>query len=83
MTGRSLGSPEAWDFLPTWTVDLSYDTVDFSSILETHLARAGWNSGQALIVHIVDDGSSSGHFRQAKAREESTTLCAELRVTYS
>jgi len=83
LIGRSLGSSFTWDGEQIWSPDGTYDTDNFSAILETHLARAGWASGQALTVHIIDDSSSNNTHRDPKSRDYTSTLCAELRVTYT
>jgi len=67
--------------VPGYSDNGVYDTVDFSSILETHLARSGWSSGNALTVHVVDDGGTAGRF--VDSRNQSATTCAQLRVEYT
>jgi hypothetical protein len=83
LLGRPLGASIPWDGEQIWSDGNTYDSDDFSSILETHFARAGWNTGQALTVHIINDASSNNTHRDAKAYDLSTTLCAELRVSYA
>lgn len=82
LNGREVGSAVAWDGEGSWIDGNDYDSPDFSGILQTHFARSGWASGQALIVLILDDGSDDGARRIFKARELTTVNCAQLRVDY-
>ena len=82
LTGRSLGSGVAWDGVSGFTAGSFYNTVDFKTILQTHVRRAGWAAGQALTVHILNGGSGDTKWRAVKSHELTTTECAELIVTY-
>ena len=80
----NLGAAEAWNAVPLWTSGNYYDSIDISTILETHLARAGWVSGQALIVYFMENSSSANAFRQWRSHNYLTGADApELIVTYT
>ena len=55
----SLTSGVAWDNLPTWFDGVEYSTPDLSTQLKEVTDRAGWLSGNAVILVIEDDGSPS------------------------
>jgi len=80
--GRVLSSPVAWDNVVSYTAESLYDTIDFSDILETHLARDNWptEGGNSLMV-IIKDNSSSG-YRRVYSRTDSATKQAKLIVEY-
>jgi len=81
---NNLGAAVAWNAVPLWTSGNSYDSIDISTILETHLARAGWVSGQALMVYFMENGSSAGAFRQWRSHKYLTGADAPiLTVNYS
>lgn len=82
--GRDLTSAVAWNSIGAWSDGVTYDSPELYTILQNVIDRAGWNSGQALIVHIRDNASSSNAIRLLQPYEQSPvgTLSAELRVTY-
>ena len=65
----SLTAGVAWDNLPTWNDGAEYQTPDLSAILEAVVGRAGWVSGNAIILIIEDDGSPSTVHRKLSAYE--------------
>jgi len=72
-----------WNPVPVQTADLNYTTPDFSSAVQEVINRAGWASGNALMVLIDNNGSSTNALRQEKAFESSSSLCALLSITYT
>ncbi|MDI6785068.1 MAG: hypothetical protein QMD92_00005, partial [bacterium] len=70
----------AWDSVGAWTVDLKYNTPSLVTILQTIIDRAGWNSGQAIMVVIKDNASSDLAHREGKSNVYGP---AELHVTYT
>lgn len=81
--GASLTSGIDWDSIGAWTTGNTYDTPDISSILQAITDRGGWASGQAVIVHILDNGSSTNAYRRSATYENATYSEAELIVSYS
>ena len=65
----SLTAGVAWDNLPAWYDGIEYQTPDLSDILEAVIGRAGWESGNAVILIIEDDGSPSDVHRKISAFE--------------
>lgn len=56
----SLTEAVAWNNVESWSSDYAYNSVDFKTILQTIINRAGWSSGNALQTIIKNNGSSSG-----------------------
>jgi hypothetical protein len=80
--GRSLTSAVAWDAVAAGTTGGTFDTPDLSSILQDVIDRPGWATGQAIVVHIVDNGSDYAAWRQGASLENTTHAEPELRVSY-
>lgn len=64
------------------TAGSNYTTPDISSVIQEIVNRAGWVSGNALQILIDNNGSSANARREEKAYDLSTTLCAQLSITY-
>lgn len=60
-----------WDISSEWGSGTTYDSPDFSSSVQEVLAESFWDSGDALIVAIQDDGSSAGNYRSITSRDGS------------
>jgi len=82
LNGRPRTSAVGWNSLPVWTINNSYDTPPLAAILQDVIDRGGWASGNAITVHIRDNGSSTSGLRAPKSHNLSTADAAELRVTY-
>lgn len=63
LIGRSLTTGTAWDAVEAMAFGVYYDTVDFTSDLQEVIDRGGWASGQAVTVHILDNGSTYNDHR--------------------
>ena len=73
-----------WSGVAGWTGDESYDSPELKSILQLITDRAGWATGQALMVVIKDNSSSESAFRRTYSYEWSGAgESATLIVTYS
>lgn len=46
-----------WDNIPPWDNDVWYESPDISSIIQEIVNRAGWQSGNAIVIFWEDDGS--------------------------
>jgi len=55
----------AWNSIAAWTDGTTYDTPSLVSILQDIIDRVGWGSGQAVMVVIKDNSSSSNANREA------------------
>jgi hypothetical protein len=83
--GRSLTSAVAWNSIPSWTDgEKGSDTTspDISSILQDVIDRAGWNSGQAVCVQLIDNGSTNPRI-MSTIEYNSGTEKAELYVEWT
>jgi len=49
----------AWDTSTTWVDETQYDSPELKTILQTVVDRAGFASGQAVMVLLQDDGSAA------------------------
>lgn len=78
----ALTAAVAWDNLGGTTPNVDFDTPSLSSILQGIVNRVGWVSGNGVMVIIKDNLSVSGASRNAKAMENSFTLCPRLIVEY-
>ena len=83
LLGRDLTSAVAWNDLSAWVEDSTYDTPDLTSILQDVIDLGGWASGQALQVHIRNNGSSVSAFRTAVAYDGTPADSAELIISYN
>lgn len=83
LTGRSLGDSLAWDGVGGWTGGTWYDSPDLTEELQAVINRAGWASGNAIQVHIRNNGSSSNAYRTASTYNDSASNAAKLVVTYT
>jgi len=83
LLGRPLTSAVAWNNLPAWTLDSTYDTPDLSSILQDVIDRGGWSSGNALMLHVRNNSSTAGAYRAIITFDAYTGKSAELIVSYT
>jgi hypothetical protein len=79
--GRPLTSAIAWSSVPSFTSGNNYDTPEVKTILQDVIDRPGWASGQAIGVHIIDNGSTGR--RRVASYEHGTYTAAQLVITYS
>jgi hypothetical protein len=68
--------------VPSWTGGNVYTSADFTSALQEIVNRGGWASGNALIIRLDNDASTSGHYRQFRTHDNSTPY-PTINVTYS
>lgn len=84
--GKAVTAAVAWNSVGSWTADTAYNTPDISSIVQTVISRAGWASGNALMVLHKDNGSSTNAYRPpygyGTGGGESTTKASKLYITY-
>ena len=72
-----------WDAVSVWTIDTDYNSPSITTIIQEIINRAGWVSGNDLVIFIADNGSSDSANRTFKAYDQDTNYCARLTVTYS
>jgi hypothetical protein len=63
LIGRSLTTGTAWSAVESMTGGSYYDSPDILDEVQEVIDRGGWSSGQALIIHVLDNGSSSSAYR--------------------
>lgn len=61
----ALTSGTAWTSIPAWVDGTQYDSIDFAAELQAVVSRAGFASGQAVMVLIKDNASSNSAGRSA------------------
>lgn len=84
LRGLSLTAGVAWSSLAAWTDGNDYDTVDIKAEVQAVIDRAGWSSGNKIGVHVLDNISSAGAYRQPSAFDYLAGAEApELRITYT
>ena len=86
-TGLALTSAVAWNSISAWTyleAAAAELTPDFSTLVQAVVGRAGWVSGNALMVVIHDNSSSTDARRSAYQRSASnTSYLPALSITYT
>ncbi len=44
----------AWEEVPHWTEDTTYDSPDIACVVQEIVDRSGWNSGQDMMIYVED-----------------------------
>jgi hypothetical protein len=83
LLGRSLTTGTAWSSVGSWTGSSWYDSADIASELQAIVDRAGWVENNAVTAHVLDNGSSSGAYRQPQGYEAGASYAVKLVVDYS
>lgn len=48
-----------WNNVPTFTTDVDINSVDFTSVVQEMVNRSDWNSGDAMLIYVEDNGSTA------------------------
>ena len=81
--GLSLTTAIAWNSIPTWNIASQYDTPDLTSIVQGLVEKISWSSGNAMMILLKNNGSSSQAFRTANDFADfSGTRKAELHISW-
>lgn len=74
-----------WDITSVWTASTNYPSVSFPSPIQEVVDRAGWVSGNALVVVWKDDNSplTEHNWRQVVSYNQSATFAPKLDIEYS
>lgn len=72
-----------WDFTTDWTTDDEYDSPDFKASIQKVIDRSGWSYGNALMIHIDDDGSSTDARRDPHDYSSDSAKATKLTIVYS
>jgi hypothetical protein len=78
--GRARTSYVSWT-VGSWTADTWYSSSSIVSCLQTVINRAGWVSGNDIVVFCEDDGTST-QSRSANNYDFSSSSAAKLIVTW-
>jgi len=78
----SLTSPAAWNNVAAYTTDGKYDTVDIKTPVQTIINLAAWASGNALVVVLKNNSSSTNAIRWVHTLEQGADVCPILIITY-
>lgn len=72
------------DAVSAWVAGTTY-SFDLTAVIAEIIAQAGWASGNAVQIFVMNNVSSAGTavWRRPKSHETSTSLCAELDITYT
>ena len=58
-------------------------TFDVTTAVQEILDRAGWSSGNAIVVLVDNNGSASNEWQEFEAYDHSTTLAPKLQIVYT
>lgn len=73
----------AWDNVEAWTSGSSYNTPDFKTSFQELVDRLDWEAGNACVVFVRDNSSTTDNFRRIRTYENgSTPKLATLVVGY-
>lgn len=73
----------AWDFTLSDTDDTGVESADFSAAAEEVFALVGWALGQAIQVHLNDDGTGNGVAQAWASYDHASYAAPEIDITYS
>ena len=82
LTGRSLTTGTSWT-VGAWSASIWYSSPEVKAELQAVVDRVGWSSGNSVMVHILNDGSTVDVLRRMASYDSSSSLAAKLDITYS
>lgn len=71
-----------WNDQPAQVINVPFDTPDFTNVLQEIVNRAGWASGNAIIIFLDDNGSATSGRRSGDSWDWSSGRAPKLDVTY-
>ena len=80
---RTLTSSASSWTLGSWSSGSDYTSTDLATAIQEVIDRAGWASGNAIVVVASDNGSSSSATRTWRTYDGSSTLAPKLAITYT
>ena len=76
-----------WDNIPVWIPNTWYDSPDITTVIQEIVNRAGWASGNAIVIFWDDFDNRSPHMAQgtrgADSYDESPITAPKLVITYT
>jgi hypothetical protein len=83
-TGKAVTSAYADWTIPAWTSGTWYDSPEIKTVIQEIVNRAGWVSGNAMMLLHKDNGSSVGAFRMISSYDRTgNTDGPKLVIEYS
>lgn len=82
VVGRSLTTGINWSGIGSWTVGNSYDSPSLVSDLQDVIDKGGWASGQSIVAHIVDNGSTANARRNPATYNHASYNAPQLIVSH-
>ena len=73
----------AWDNIATFSDSVAGSTADFTSAVQEYTDRAGRASGNAILVMIVNDASTTDAIRYVATYENATRAAPQLDIDYT
>jgi hypothetical protein len=73
----------AWDSVGTWTAVDSYQSSDIKTVIKEVVDRAGWTTGNNLMIVHKDDSSSDNAYRGGHSYDGGMARSSILLVDYS
>lgn len=78
---KAVTAAVAWNSIGAFTAGTWYDSPELKTILQAVIDRAGWASGNAIMVLMKDNGSSN--YRRMNDYDDGASYAAKLVVTYT
>ena len=72
-----------WLALNIWTAGASRSAPDIASIIQEIINRAGWSSGNALVIYVIDNGSDTNANRYITDYSGNAGQAAHLTIDYT
>lgn len=73
----------AWTSGTSWTAGNSYNTPDISTIVKEIVDRAGWASGNAMVIEIFETSGTGSNRRAAATYDHATYAEPVLTIDYT
>jgi hypothetical protein len=81
--GKAVTGAVAWNSLPTFSSGTRYTSPELKTIAQTVVNRAGWSAGNAMMVLIKNNGSTSNKYKSVSDYHADSTYAAILYMTYT
>lgn len=72
-----------WDVTATWSNTYWYDSPEIKNIVQQIIDRAGWSSGNALMILVKEDGSTTNKYRLPSSYNSASDRGPKLYVEWT
>jgi hypothetical protein len=74
-----------WDGIGAWTTDTEYTSPDIKSVIQEIVDRAGWSSGNDIVIfwEDFDNESNEGAYRSCYSYDGSSVKAPKLVINYT